>query len=67
MSKDATDWGETKRLELSIHNALEHVAMRYEVLHGDDKKALLEEFLEWTVVDDIDELDVQWIKDVKEW
>ena len=41
--------------------------MRYDVLHGDDQKALLQEFLEWTVVDSIDELDVQWIKDVKEW
>ena len=67
----ATNYGEEKRLELSIHHALEHVAKRYEVLEGDNKredaKALLGEFLEWTVVDDIDELDVQWIKETKEW
>ena len=63
----ATNYGEEKRLELSIHHALEHVAKRYEVLEKEDAKALLGEFLEWTVVDDIDELDVQWIKDVKEW
>ena len=67
MSSTETEWGEERRLELSIHHALEHVSMRYELLEGKDRFALLQEFLEWTVVDDIDDLDIQWIKDVKEW
>tara|TARA_B100000131_G_C17667496_1_gene430932 strand:- start:245 stop:448 length:204 start_codon:yes stop_codon:yes gene_type:complete len=60
-------WGEDQRLGLSIHHALEDATKRLKVLKGKNKRALKQEFHEWTECDDLDEIDIQWILQYKEW
>ena len=62
-----TTWGEDRRLELSIHHALEDASLRMKKLTGKDKYALQQEFLEWTSVQDHDELDIHYLNDFNSW
>jgi len=62
-----TSWGEERRIELGVHHALEDMRDRLQHLEGRDRYALQSEFLEWSVIEDFDDLEVQWIKQFYYW
>ena len=62
-----TTWGEDKRLELAIHHALEDATNRVKQLKGKNRRALQQEFYEWTEADDIDEIDVSFTRQYQQW
>tara|TARA_B100001094_G_C18154863_1_gene785822 strand:- start:180 stop:380 length:201 start_codon:yes stop_codon:yes gene_type:complete len=63
----ATTWGEDRRIEMSVHHALEHATRRMNTLSGRDRYALQHEYLEWMVAADVDDLDVNFTYHYHSW
>ena len=54
------------RLELVVERSMRHVTHQTKHLKGRDKKALQEEWLEFSALQ-WDELDIQWMQDYRMW
>ena len=54
------------RLELVVERSMRHVTHQPKRLKGRDKKALQEEWLEFSALQ-WDDLDIQWMQDYRMW